>query len=84
MANSLGLGRADADAVGRVAGTLFLIGSVMTVMGILLPDSSKVDVGRFWGIAAGTAIVGALLSVDVISGQAPADPPETEPDQEEG
>jgi diguanylate cyclase (GGDEF)-like protein len=61
MPNSSGHARADADAMGRVAGTLFLIGSVMTVMGILLPHSSKADIGGFWGIAAGTAVVGTLL-----------------------
>jgi diguanylate cyclase (GGDEF)-like protein len=46
--------------MGRVAGTLFVAGTALTVVGILLPHSSKADVGGFWALAAGTAL-GALL-----------------------
>ncbi|HWG08678.1 MAG TPA: GGDEF domain-containing protein [Solirubrobacteraceae bacterium] len=47
--------------MGRVAGTLFLIGSAMTVLGILLPHSPKVDVGGFWAMAGGTGLAALLL-----------------------
>lgn len=45
----------------RVAGLLFLAGSVMTVLGIAFPHSSKADVGGFWGIAVANAAVATLL-----------------------
>jgi diguanylate cyclase (GGDEF)-like protein len=47
--------------MGRLAGTLYLIGSAMTVLGLLLPHSPEVDLAGFWWIAAGTAAAGALL-----------------------
>jgi diguanylate cyclase (GGDEF)-like protein len=47
--------------MGRVAGTLFLIGSAMTVLGIVLPHSPRVDVNGFWVMAAGTALIAMLL-----------------------
>jgi diguanylate cyclase (GGDEF)-like protein len=47
--------------MGRVAGTLFLIGAVMTVLGILLPHSPQADLGGFWPMAGGTALVALLL-----------------------
>jgi diguanylate cyclase (GGDEF)-like protein len=47
--------------MGRVAGTLFLIGSALTVLGILLPHSSKADVSGFWAMAAGTALAAMVL-----------------------
>jgi diguanylate cyclase (GGDEF)-like protein len=47
--------------MGQVAGTLFLIGSAMTVLGILLPHSSKADVSGFWAMAGGTAMAAMLL-----------------------
>ncbi len=48
--------------MGRVAGALFSIGSVMTVGGILLPHSAKADVGGFWVMAGATALsAGALF-----------------------
>src|SRR6476469_8803393 len=46
--------------MGRVAGTLFVAGTALTVVGILLPHSPKADVVGFWGLAAATAL-GALL-----------------------
>ena len=46
--------------MGRVAGTLFVAGTALTVLGIVLPHSSKADVGGFWALAGGTAL-GALL-----------------------
>jgi diguanylate cyclase (GGDEF)-like protein len=45
----------------RVAATLFLIGAVMTVVGILLPHSPQIDLGGFWAIAAATVLVALLL-----------------------
>lgn len=45
----------------RVAGLLFLAGSVMTVLGIVFPHSPKADVDGFWAIAAGTAVAAMLL-----------------------
>ncbi len=47
--------------MGRVAATLFLIGAVMTVLGILLPHSPQIDLGGFWAMAAATALVALLL-----------------------
>jgi diguanylate cyclase (GGDEF)-like protein len=47
--------------MGRIAGTLFWIGTAMTVIGLLLPHSPDVDVEGFWVIAAVTAVGGALL-----------------------
>jgi diguanylate cyclase (GGDEF)-like protein len=61
MPISLGLSRSTNPTMGRVAGTLFLIGTAMTVMGILLPHSSRTDDSGFWGIAVATAIGGTLL-----------------------
>ena len=46
--------------LGRVAGTLFVAGTALTVLGIVLPHSSKADVTGFWALAVGTAL-GALL-----------------------
>jgi diguanylate cyclase (GGDEF)-like protein len=45
----------------RVAGLLFLAGSMITVLGIVFPHSAKADVDGFWAIAAGTAAVATLL-----------------------
>src|SRR6478752_4080727 len=47
--------------MGQVAGTLFLIGSALTVLGILLPHSPKADISGFWAMAAGTALAAMLL-----------------------
>jgi len=47
--------------MGRVAGTLFLTGAVLTVAGILLPHSPRVDVTGFWGMAVGTVLGATLL-----------------------
>jgi hypothetical protein len=47
--------------MGRVAGTLFLSGSAMTVLGILLPHSPQADVGGFWAMAGGTALGASVL-----------------------
>jgi diguanylate cyclase (GGDEF)-like protein len=52
---------ASSLTMGRIAGTLFWIGTAMTVMGLLLPHSPRVDVGGFWAIAAATAVGGAVL-----------------------
>jgi diguanylate cyclase (GGDEF)-like protein len=49
------------EAMGRVAGALFLIGVALTVSGVLLPHSPEADVRGFWLLAAGTAPVGLLL-----------------------
>jgi diguanylate cyclase (GGDEF)-like protein len=49
------------EAMGRVAGTLFLIGVALTISGVLLPHSPEADVGEFWLLAAGTAPVGLVL-----------------------
>jgi diguanylate cyclase (GGDEF)-like protein len=46
--------------MGFVAGTLFVAGALLTVLGILLPHSAKADVGGFWALAGGIAL-GALL-----------------------
>jgi diguanylate cyclase (GGDEF)-like protein len=56
-------GEADAARVtmGRVAATLFVAGSALTVLGILLPHSPKADVGGFWAMACGTALGAVLL-----------------------
>ena len=47
--------------MGKVAGTLFLVGSALTVLGIVLPHSPKADVGGFWAMAGGTALAGLAL-----------------------
>ncbi len=47
--------------MGPVAGLLFLVGSVITVAAILFPHSPKADIDGFWAIAAGTAVVAAVL-----------------------
>lgn len=47
--------------MGRVAGLLYLAGSLTTVLAILLPHSPQADIGGFWAIAAGTAAGAALL-----------------------
>jgi diguanylate cyclase (GGDEF)-like protein len=49
------------EAMGRVAGALFLIGAALTVSGVLLPHSREAEVGGFWLLAAGTAPIGLLL-----------------------
>ena len=49
------------EAMGRVAGALFLIGVALTVSGVLLPHSPEADVRGFWLLAAGTAPIGLLL-----------------------
>jgi diguanylate cyclase (GGDEF)-like protein len=61
MRVSRGLATAESDTMRRVAATLFLIGAVMTVLGILLPHSPQADLGGFWAMAAGTALVSLLL-----------------------
>ena len=43
--------------MGQVAGTLFLIGSAMTVLAILLPHSPKADIGGFCAMAGGTGLL---------------------------
>ncbi len=45
----------------RVAGLLFLTGSVMTVLAIAFPHSPQADVTGFWGIAAADAVVATVL-----------------------
>jgi diguanylate cyclase (GGDEF)-like protein len=45
----------------RVAGLLFLAGSVMTVLAIAFPHSPKADMAGFWAIAAANAVVATLL-----------------------
>ncbi len=45
----------------RVAGLLFLAGSVMTVLAIAFPHSPKANVTGFWAIAASDALVATLL-----------------------
>ncbi len=45
----------------RVAGLLFLAGSVMTVLAIAFPHSPEADVRGFWAIAAANAVVATLL-----------------------
>ncbi len=47
--------------MGPVAGLLYLVGSVITVLAILFPHSPKADVDGFWCIALGTAVVAAVL-----------------------
>jgi diguanylate cyclase (GGDEF)-like protein len=47
--------------MGQVAATLFLIGSAMTVLAILLPHSPKADLGGFWAMAGGTGLAALLL-----------------------
>jgi hypothetical protein len=57
----LGDGPAEARTMARVAGALYLIGSGLTVAGVLIPHSAKADVTAFWIMAAGMAVVGAVL-----------------------
>jgi diguanylate cyclase (GGDEF)-like protein len=45
----------------RVAGTLFLLGSALSVAGILLPHSPKAEVLGFWSIALATAVIAVPL-----------------------
>src|SRR4051794_31398924 len=52
---------AEAGTMGRVAGVLYLIGSGLTVGGVLLPHSAKADVTAFWFMAVAMAVVGAAL-----------------------
>lgn len=47
--------------MGRIAGLLFLVSSVMTVVAIIFPHSPKADLEGFWAIAAGTAVAATLL-----------------------
>jgi diguanylate cyclase (GGDEF)-like protein len=47
--------------MGRTAGALFLVGSVMTVLSIVFPHSPKADIEGFWAMAAGTGVVSTLL-----------------------
>jgi diguanylate cyclase (GGDEF)-like protein len=61
MQASPALTGATPATMGRVAATLFLVGSAMTVLGILLPHSPEVDVGGFWVIAGGTGLVAGAL-----------------------
>ena len=51
------------EAMGRVAGTLFLIGVVLTISGVLLPHSSEADVGGFWLLEPATRRFGVLSRV---------------------
>jgi diguanylate cyclase (GGDEF)-like protein len=55
--------------MGRVAGILFLVGSAMSALGILLPHAAQADVRGFWILAGATAAagVGLLLAADLIS-----------------
>jgi diguanylate cyclase (GGDEF)-like protein len=53
--------RGEARTMARVAGVLYLIGSGLTVAGVLIPHSAKADVNAFWIMAAGMAVVGAVL-----------------------
>jgi diguanylate cyclase (GGDEF)-like protein len=52
---------ARAATMGRVAGTLFLLGSALSILGILLPHSPQAEVVGFWAIALATAVIGVLL-----------------------
>ena len=47
--------------MGPVAGLIFLVGSVITVAGIVFPHSPKADIDGFWAIAAGAALAAAAL-----------------------
>lgn len=47
--------------MGRVAGWMFLAGSLTTVVSIVFPHSPKADIPAFWIMAAGTAVVATLL-----------------------
>ncbi len=47
--------------MGRVAGWMFLAGSVTTVVSIVFPHSPKADIPAFWIMAAGTAVAATLL-----------------------
>ncbi len=47
--------------MGHVSGALFAFGAVTTIAGILLPHSAEADVDGFWGLAALTAVLAALL-----------------------
>jgi diguanylate cyclase (GGDEF)-like protein len=61
MQSSTRAGRSASPTMGRIAGTLFWIGTAMTVTGILLPHSPRADVEGFWAIAGATAVGGAIL-----------------------
>jgi diguanylate cyclase (GGDEF)-like protein len=45
----------------RTAAFLFLVGAVMTVLGIAFPHSPKADIPGFWAIAVVNGLVAALL-----------------------
>lgn len=47
--------------MGRVAGLLFLVGSVTTVVAILFPHSPRADVDAFWALAVFTALFAVVL-----------------------
>lgn len=47
--------------MGRTAGVLLLVGSLMTLLSIVFPHSSKANVEGFWAMAAVTAVAGTLL-----------------------
>jgi diguanylate cyclase (GGDEF)-like protein len=47
--------------MGRVAGALFMSGSAMTVLGMLLPHSEEVDRAGFWVMAGGLAFAAWAL-----------------------
>jgi diguanylate cyclase (GGDEF)-like protein len=47
--------------MGRVAGSLFLVSSVVTVAAIVFPHSPKADVGGISALAVATAVLTALL-----------------------
>ncbi len=47
--------------MGHVAGLLYLVGAVITVAAIIFPHSPKADITGFWAIAAGVAVVAAVL-----------------------
>src|SRR4051794_27522942 len=53
--------RSQDPTMGRVAGSLFLVGAVLTVLGILLPHSPRADVGGFWIMAAAVTVLGVVL-----------------------
>ena len=47
--------------MGPVAGLMFLVGSAITVAAIIFPHSPKAEIAGFWAIAAGAAVVAAVL-----------------------
>src|ERR1700722_18780525 len=49
--------------MGRVAGILFLVGSAMSALGILLPHAAQADTRGFWILAGATAAAGVALLV---------------------